>query len=506
MPARLICTSSAFALMLSGSAGLAEVTAQQVWTDWQAYMAGFGYDMTGTETVDGDTLNVADVNMVFDMPEDEGQFSMTMGNLSFTETGNGSVNVLLPAEMPINFSFSPPEGEAIAGTILYKQDAPVMVVSGEPNDMTYTYSSSSLSMSMEELVVDGEKVPAEGFTGIATMTDVSNVTRMTLGETRDYSQDMSVADLSYELSFVSPNPAEGRGSITGTLVGLGFSGAGSLPLQIDATDFDQVIAQGFSFTGGATFAGGNSDVNATSPDGDLIANTFSDGGTLKFSMGEQGLIYDVSQSALQVNMQVPDFPFPVTLEMAKAAFNMQMPIVSSDEDQDFAVGFTMGDFIVSDVIWNLIDPAAQLPRDPATLALDLTGKAQVLLNFFNPDDAERIDQGMAPGQVKALNINDIVISAVGAKVSGNGAFTFDNTDTTTFQGVPRPEGALNVRVEGANNLIDTLVNMGLLPQEQAMGARMMMGLFGVAEGADVMTSTIEVNEQGHLLANGQRLQ
>ena len=93
-----------------------------------------------------------------------------------------------------------------------------------------------------------------------------------------------------------------------------------------------------------------------------------------------------------------------------------------------------------------------------------------------------------------------------ARLSGAGSFTFDNTDMVTFNGVPRPEGALDLRLEGANALLDKLVAMGLLPQEQAMGARMMMGLFGVPEGDDTLTSKIEVNAEGHLLANGQRLQ
>ena len=35
--------------------------------------------------------------------------------------------------------------------------------------------------------------------------------------------------------------------------------------------------------------------------------------------------------------------------------------------------------------------------------------------------------------------------------------------------------------------------------------RMMMGLFAVPTGEDTLTSVIEVNDQGHVLANGQRL-
>ena len=39
-----------------------------------------------------------------------------------------------------------------------------------------------------------------------------------------------------------------------------------------------------------------------------------------------------------------------------------------------------------------------------------------------------------------------------------------------------------------------------------MGARMMMGLFAVpGEGEDTLKSKIEVNDEGHVLANGQRL-
>jgi hypothetical protein len=57
-----------------------------------------------------------------------------------------------------------------------------------------------------------------------------------------------------------------------------------------------------------------------------------------------------------------------------------------------------------------------------------------------------------------------------------------------------------------NGLIDTLSTMGLLPTDQVMGARMMLGLFTVPVGDDELTSTIEVNAEGHILANGQRLQ
>jgi hypothetical protein len=50
-----------------------------------------------------------------------------------------------------------------------------------------------------------------------------------------------------------------------------------------------------------------------------------------------------------------------------------------------------------------------------------------------------------------------------------------------------------------------LIQMGLIPEDQAMMPRMMLGMFATPVGDDMLTSTIEVNAEGHVLANGQRL-
>ena len=83
--------------------------------------------------------------------------------------------------------------------------------------------------------------------------------------------------------------------------------------------------------------------------------------------------------------------------------------------------------------------------------------------------------------------------------------TFDNTDLESFDGMPAPEGEANLKLVGANALIDKLIGMGLVSEDDAMGARMMMGMFTVSAGDDTVTSKIEVNDEGHVLANGQRL-
>ena len=49
--------------------------------------------------------------------------------------------------------------------------------------------------------------------------------------------------------------------------------------------------------------------------------------------------------------------------------------------------------------------------------------------------------------------------------------------------------------------------MGIVSDQDAMGARMMMGMLAVpGDGPDQLKSKIEINAAGHVLANGQRIQ
>jgi hypothetical protein len=70
--------------------------------------------------------------------------------------------------------------------------------------------------------------------------------------------------------------------------------------------------------------------------------------------------------------------------------------------------------------------------------------------------------------------------------------------------MPRPDGTVTIDVAGANALIDNLITMGLIPAEQAMMPRMMLGMFAKPVGEDAVQSVIEVKD-GQVMANGQRI-
>jgi hypothetical protein len=68
-----------------------------------------------------------------------------------------------------------------------------------------------------------------------------------------------------------------------------------------------------------------------------------------------------------------------------------------------------------------------------------------------------------------------------------------STIQTSKPSFPRPEsGKLYINING---LVDKLIQMGLIPEDQAMMPRMMLGMFATPVGDDMLTSTIEVNAE-----------
>jgi len=104
-------------------------------------------------------------------------------------------------------------------------------------------------------------------------------------------------------------------------------------------------------------------------------------------------------------------------------------------------------------------------------------------------------------QPLTLEIPEMMVSAAGALLTGSGAFTFDNQT-----GQPVAAGEASMTLTGGNRLIDGLIAVGVLTEEDASGARMMMAMFMEATGDDVLTSRIEARADGSILVNGQRVQ
>lgn len=497
----------ALPLVFVSHAAFADVSPAQVWGDWRDYMQSFGYSVSGTEAKSGSTLTINDVAFSLAMPETDGQFAMTMQSLTFTQNGDGTVSVTMPEVMPINMNFTGdgPAAKPVEMQFTYRQSAPVMTVSGSAQELSYVYNAATAGLTLDQLKVGPDSFGDANAKVSMLMTGISTTSTTTIGNLRGYQQSGKIDSVQYDF-FVAPPDEPNVVSLKGGRSGLTFEGTGALPMGLaDATDMSKMMAAGFDVSGKFAFGPGNQDMQVSDPvNGNFSAQTTSDGGDFSVDMASDGLGYGGSQNNLAITANVNGLPFPITLNMAKAAFNLAMPVTKSDMPQDFAFGFTMADFTMADMLWGLFDPQGKLPRDPATLDIDLTGKAKLLFDIMDPEAAAQMTG--QPGELQAVTVNRLKLDAVGAEVTGTGDFAFDNSDMTTYPGMPKPVGAADLAISGANGLIDNLIAMGILPEQQAMGARMMMGLFTIPGAEpDSMTSKIEFTQDGQILANGQRI-
>ena len=502
--------AAAMTFLMTGTAAYADVTASDVWSDWTSYMAGFGYQVSGDESQSGDTLTVTDVIMSMEVDDgDDSTVAMEteLGTFELIENGDGSVSMVLPEVMPITMAFKDETDTSATGQMEYRTSGLDITVSGDPGAMSYDYKADAMTFALVGVDAPGEEVDIGTMEmTVSDMTGRADVT--TEGELRSTEGSMSSGPVTYTVDFTDPGTGE-RLQTTGKYTNFSYSGTATTPVGMaGAMDMASLLEDGFDMSGQFEHGGGSTEFSFTDADQTVSGTTQTARGSLDLAMSDSGLSYGGSADDMKLTVASDEIPFPVEINMKNSGFGLSVPVSGSEEPQDFAFSMLFGDFTISDQVWAMFDPAGQLPRDPATLSIDLAGKAKMLVDMMDPEAMEEVESGEQTfGELNALTINDITLRAAGAELTGEGDFTFDNSDLTSFDGMPAPEGELDLKLVGGNGLLDKLVAMGLLPEDQAMGARMMMGLFAVPSETeeDTLTSTIVVNEEGHVLANGQRL-
>jgi len=499
--------ASVLALGLSGQAVLADISAEDVWADWKAYFTETGYTVFGTETETGNGLAVTDLTMSIDTDEPKSSASITFSEVTFFENGDGTVTVDMPDAVPLRFSGEDVDGP-FAVDMTLSQAGDKMTVSGTPGATLYDYGASEIKLVLDSFKTAGREVPEEGVQATLTLANIASQTNVTVDGARSYTQSLSADSMTYGLNFRDPSTGE-QFAFSGQFTTLDADGSGMLPENMDPEDMAAMLVAGLSGAGKISFEAGSGSIVTNWSDGAFNVETQSQGGSLEFGLDETGLSYRIGRTALNVAAvaaQDSNLPFPVRLSMAESAFGLRIPVSQSDDPQPFGLSVVLTGLSISDAIWNILDPGAILPRDPADVVLDLTGLATLDTALFSPKMAMVDPSGAeAPGDFEALTINRLLLSFAGVEIMGDGDFTFDN-ETAAFGGMSAPRGILNLTVSGANGLLDNLVKLGFVTNEEAMSARTMMALLGVpGDTPDTLTSTIEIDEQGHVLANGLRI-
>ena len=496
--------SAIIAAILCGSAATAEVTAQQVWDNWTGQMEVYGQGFTtGGEDMSGDTLTISDVKI--EMSDDDASVQAALGDIMLVENGDGTVTIAVPDSYPITLTLTPEYGDPSVINLAVTHEGMVLNVAGEPEAMIYDVTADRYAISVDSLEGDvGEEV--ELTEAIFAMIDLAGTYSVKSDNLTRIAYAFSVGALDIDVLF---NEIGGEGIIAanGDIADLAMFANIATPIDMDMEAEMPPFVDGLAIEGGYTFGalGYSFDVNA---DGEAASGTAAvDSGTLGFEMDIDGLTYIGESRDISVSLLIPnEIPFPLEMTMAQYGFDFQIPLSQSEDGpRDARMAFNFTDLAISDALWNMADPQNILPRDALTIALGLDAQVTPFFNFLDPAQQEAAMMTDVPGELNGVQITDLTVRGAGAEITGEGAFTFDNSDLETFDGLPRPEGKVDFAINGVNGLVDKLIQMGLIPEDEAMMPRMMLGMFATPVGDDMLTSTIEVNGEGHLLANGQRL-
>jgi hypothetical protein len=500
---RSLAPTTALALVLTAQGALADVTPEEVWDSWQAFSTGAGQELTvGSTARNGDTLEVR--GLVVTLKDDlGGSFSATIDTLDFTDNGDGTVTVRMADSYPLALAFPAGTDGPSSVKLTVNQPGLTILAGGSATETSYRFTAPTVAVVLDEVLdQSGTVLPTAAS---VTMTDTTAdylVTRA--GETTALQSSFAADSLEFTLSGASPD-GNGDGSMSLTMAEVAGATNGTFLGAEVMANMALALNQGFTTDSRMTFGPTRFDATITEGGTTTTVASTATGGNFEVAVDQARISYGSGLTGASFVISGAEIPFPeVRAEFGELGFGFRMPASRSDVPQDFAILTRLVDFTVSEEIWGLIDPTATLSREPASFVADIKGQGRWLVDIMDPEVQA---SGMEPpGELSALDLTQLLIKGAGAEVGATGALIFDNSTLEPFGGMPEPNGSINVTIKGVNQLIDNLITMGLLPEDQAMGFRMMLGMFTrPGAGGDEVTSLIEFRDGG-IFANGQQLQ
>lgn len=494
---------SAALALLSSTAAFADVTPEEVWAKWQEFSAAFGQTVTAdSETRDGDALIIE--GLVVSGGDDTAQATVTIPRLAFTDLGDGSVEVTMSDTYQMTVTSPDADtGEPVKVAVDITAPGAKIVTSGTANAMVHALDAAEMTIalaSINDVAADALGVVVDGTLKGMTGTYSSDTT-----DGLKLSTDVSTDSVAINVKM--DDAATGnKVNFALSMAELASNSAAFLPADVDTADMAAMMAAGLSGSGETTFGALTFSFDYADPTGNGAGSGALAGGNVKVSLDQGEVAYGFGTTGLELTVAGSTIPLPeVKVGLGELAFDFLMPLAKTDEPTDFSFLTRIVDLSVSDDIWAMVDPAATFPRDPVTFVLDTKGTVKLLADLT--DEAAMAAFGEAPqAEIYSMDLNELQLKALGAEVNGEGALTFDNTDMTTFPGMPKPDGSITLNASGLNALLEMVKAAGLVPEEELMGFQMMLGMFAVpGDGEDTMTTTIEFKDGG-LFANGMQLQ
>ncbi len=485
-------------VFLMGSTASFALTADQVWQSWKDAGASVGLEVTAaTENNAGGVLTLNGVSIA-----PAGMAGVTISDMTLTEGSDGTVTIAPGADIGVAMS-----GET-KGSVKLTHEGLTLVAREADGGVAYDYSADKLDVVYDTTApgvsFDGSPAPEVKNAGTIGFAGLVGTYSDTPGTNRTFGLDLTADALAYNTTLDDPS-LELKQTTTSTTAGVEMSFDMVMPTSISAggempADFGVALQEGLAFTFSSKQGESNGTMAQESPYMPMDMTIKAGGGEATGVFNKDTFQIMSTGSGLEVDVTSGMMPAPVKVTAGPVEFGITSPVMATETAGDYGLTMKLSQLAVNEETWAMFDPQGALPRDAADIAIDVSGKAKI--DFPALIAAEETGAMPPVPQPETLDITELAVSVAGAALNATGAFTFDNS-----MGTPMPLGEANVSVTGANALIDGLIATGLLAEEDAMGARMMMGAF-MTPGAnpDELTTKIEAKEGFAIFVNGQQIQ
>lgn len=530
----LSVTLSVLALTAANPA-FADITAEELWSVWQDQAAQFGYNLEAQSTATSDGLTLTNVTNSIEI--EEATLTGTIAQITMTNQTDGTVSITVSDSLTYAITGIEENDGPSAVTLQFGLTGFAGTASGDAQNLTLTSGFDQIALlDLSFDGIDPSEVPEMDYTMLFDGYTTTATYDLTDPSLTDFTSTASLAGFTLALDMFepagssspaptpqplptqpapgkvvqpeapaptpAPTPGGGRGDgevhINIELADMDATADGTMPRGIDWIEME-TLPEGFDFNGEATYTSASA-AFMFQDRGDMIDFDASNtGGSIGFGMSGDNLSYALSATGVSVNLAASDMPFPVAATAESTALSIDMPLSQQAQPSPFAASIAYRGVAVDESLWSMIDPGQAVPRTPATVVVDLSGTVQLFVDLLTMDPESMM---APPGELRDLTLNELQVSFGGAELTGTG-----DVDFAPGQMMPMPVGAVDLSVTGANGLIQSLSDGGLLPPQQAGMARGMLGMFAIpGSGPDSFTSTIEFQPDGSITANGVPLQ
>jgi len=451
----------------------ADLTAPEVWRGWQS--SGQQISAQG-ETLTNGTLTL--VNVTLAIPLNTAILTATIPRIDLSEQGDGTVAITLSPESDLRLRVQGASGETLNTGFGVALPGLRLIASGDAARQNYAIDAPQITATLTETRLDGEPVDLQ-FT--ATLRDLMGQSNLTTGPQSGFASTLTANILELNAKGRDLGTPGERFALTSTYGNIAADLSGG-------TDQVSTLSHGGAMTSLSVDRPGYVPFGWTSSTTAGRLSTTLRAGMINQTGRISGMDFTLTGGALPLES------FQARVE--NVDWSLRLPTLPRDTPDDIALRLDVGGMTLDQTLWAKFDPTGALPQEPASLHLDVTGKGRLSPDPLSPT-------GTGPGVLHTLTLNALRLTMAGVALTGQGAFQFDTSAPGTS---PAPDGTLDLTLDGSGALLAKLVQLGLLPADQVMGAQMILGLFTTPTGDDRVGTTLTFTPDGKISANGQRVQ